>query len=53
VADPTGSSPPEFAACIRAEYEKQDKVIQATGTRCMSVGARRIRAEWDRHCIGA
>jgi tripartite-type tricarboxylate transporter receptor subunit TctC len=33
VADPVGSSPQEFAAYIRSEYEKYGKVIKATGAR--------------------
>lgn len=33
VADPVGSSPAEFAAYIRNEYEKYGKVIKATGAR--------------------
>ena len=33
VADPVGSTPKEFAAYIRNEYEKYGKVIKATGAR--------------------
>ncbi len=33
VADPAGSTPAEFAAYIRSEYEKYGKVIKATGAR--------------------
>ena len=33
VADPAGSTPQEFAAYIRNEYEKYGKVIKATGAR--------------------
>ena len=33
VADPVGSSPKEFAAHLRNEYEKYGKVIKATGAR--------------------
>ena len=33
VADPAGSTPQEFAAYIRSEYEKYGKVIKATGAR--------------------
>lgn len=33
VADPVGSSPREFSAYIRNEYEKYGKVIKATGAR--------------------
>lgn len=33
VADPAGSSPREFVAYIRNEYEKYGKVIKATGAR--------------------
>jgi len=33
VADPAGSSPKEFAAHLRSEYEKYGKIIKATGAR--------------------
>jgi tripartite-type tricarboxylate transporter receptor subunit TctC len=33
VADPAGSTPQEFAAYIRSEYDKYGKVIKATGAR--------------------
>ena len=33
VADPAGSTPAEFAAYIRNEYDKYGKVIKATGAR--------------------
>ena len=33
VADPVGSSPQEFAAYVRGEYDEYGKVIKATGAR--------------------
>lgn len=33
VADPAASTPAEFAAYIRNEYDKYGKVIKATGAR--------------------
>jgi len=33
VADPVGSSPQEFAAYIRGEYDKYGKIIKAIGAR--------------------
>ena len=33
IADPAGSTPKEFAAHLRAEYERYGKVIKETGAR--------------------
>jgi len=33
VANPAGSTPKEFAAHLRSEYDKYGKIIKATGAR--------------------